>query len=131
MAVLESSAVNLAEPRPHVLQHEPQMTGLSVIARLQQLDTTIGSMALFTVILEFAGGTYISQFRASSPDDAAVKHADYLVGLKGMSTLSNRRRLADSLALEPPVAIEVVRKVWCCSASVRGGLALVNIVATA
>src|SRR5579872_2218063 len=39
--------------------------------------TTIASMALFTVILEFGGGTYISQFQASSPDDAAVKHADY------------------------------------------------------
>ena len=88
-------------------------------------------MALFTVILELGGGTYISQFQASSPNDAAVKHADYLVGLKGMSTLSNRRRLADSLALERPEAIEGVRKVWCCSASVRGRLALVNIVATA
>jgi hypothetical protein len=88
-------------------------------------------MGLFTVILEFDGGTYISQFQASSPADAAVKHADYLVGLKGMSTLSNRRRLADSLSLERPVAIEGVRKVWCCSTSVRGKLALVNIVATA
>jgi hypothetical protein len=88
-------------------------------------------MALFTVILEFDGGTYISQFQASSPDDAAVKHADYLVGLKGMSTPTNRRRLADSLSLENPVAIEGMRKVWCCSASLGRKLALVNIVATA
>ena len=88
-------------------------------------------MALFTVILEFDGGTYISQFQATSPDDAAVKHADYLVGLKGMSTPANRRRLSDCLSLERPVAIEGLRKVWCCSASVRGKFALVNIVATA
>lgn len=88
-------------------------------------------MALFTVILEFDGGTYISQFQAVSSDDAAVKHADYLVGLTGMSTLSTRRRLANGLLADRPVAIEGVRKVWCCSASVRGKLALVNIVETA
>lgn len=87
-------------------------------------------MALFTVILEFDGGTYISQFQASSPDDATVKHADYLVGLRGMST-TTRKCLADSLSLERPVAIEGVRKVWCCSASVGKKLALATIVATA
>lgn len=87
-------------------------------------------MALFTMILEFDGGTYISQFQASSPDDAAVKHADYLVGLNGMSTPTIRRRLADRLSLRRPVAIEGVRKVWCCSASIGKKLALVNIVAT-
>jgi hypothetical protein len=88
-------------------------------------------MALFTVILEFNGGTYISQFRASSPQDAAVKHADHVVRLNGMSTPMNRRRLADRLSVETPVPIEGVRKVWCCTASVGRKLALVNIVATA
>lgn len=88
-------------------------------------------MALFTVILEFDGGTYISQFRASSPRDAAVKHADHVVRLNGMSTPRNRGRLSGRLSVETPVAIEGVRKVWCCSASVGRKLALVNIVATA
>ena len=92
---------------------------------------TIISMALFTVILEFDGGTYISQFKASSPDDAAVKHADYLVGLRGMSTPTSRKRLADRLSAEKPVAIEGARNVWCCSALVGRKPALVNIVATA
>jgi len=88
-------------------------------------------MSLFTVILEFDGGTYISQFRASSPHDAAVKHADHLVRLNGMSTRGNRRRLASRLLADTPVAIQGVRKVWCCSASVGRKLVLVNIVATA
>ena len=87
-------------------------------------------MVLFTVILEFDDGTYISQFQASSPDDAAVKHADYLVGLNRMGTPTIRRRLADRLSLERPVAIEGIRKVWCCTASIGKKLALVNIVAT-
>jgi hypothetical protein len=87
-------------------------------------------MALFTVVLEFDGGTYISQFQATSAHNAAVKHAAHLIGNKEMSTLLNRRRLADRLSVEPPVAIEGVRNVWCCSASVGKKFALVNIVAT-
>lgn len=88
-------------------------------------------MAFFTVIFEFDGGTYISQFRASSPHDAAVKHADHVVKLNGMSASRIRKRLAGRLSMETPVAIEGMRKVWCCSASVGKKLALVNIVATA
>jgi hypothetical protein len=60
-------------------------------------------MALFTVILEFDGGTYISQFHASSPKNAAMKHSAHLVGIKGVSTPATRRRLADRLSSEVPV----------------------------
>ena len=88
-------------------------------------------MALFTVILEFDGGTYISQFHASSPKNAAMKHSAHLVEIKGMSTLAIRRRLADRLSSEVPIAIAGIRRVWCCSASVEKRLALLNIVATA
>jgi hypothetical protein len=88
-------------------------------------------MALFTVVLEFDGGTYISQFRATSAHNAAIKHAVHLMGNKEMSTLANRRRLADRLSAEQLFAIEGVRNVWCCSASVGKKFALLNIVATA
>ena len=88
-------------------------------------------MALFTVILEFDGGTYISQFHASSPKNAAMKHSANLIGTKGMSTPRIRRRLAEQLTSELPIAIHGIRRVWCCSASVGKRLALVNIVATA
>jgi hypothetical protein len=88
-------------------------------------------MALFTVVLEFDGGTYVSQFKAASTHAAAVKHTAHLIGIKGMSTPLNRKRLADQLSLEQPIAIPGIRNVWCCSASVGKRLALVNIVATA
>jgi hypothetical protein len=88
-------------------------------------------MALFTVVLEFGGGTYISQFKARSPHAAAVKHATHLISIKDMSTPSDRRRLAGRLSLEEPIAIQGIRNVWCCTASVGRKFALVNIVATA
>jgi hypothetical protein len=88
-------------------------------------------MAVFTVIFEFDGGTYISQFHASPPKNAARKHSAHLVEIKGMSALAIRRRLADRLSSEVPIAIAGIRKVWCCRASVGKRLALLNIVATA
>jgi len=88
-------------------------------------------MALFTVVLEFGGGTYVSQFKAASAHAAAVKHAAHLRSIKGISRPSERKRLADRLSLEQPIAIRGIRNVWCCSASVGRRFALVNIVATA
>jgi hypothetical protein len=85
-------------------------------------------MALFTVVLEFDGGTYISQFRATSAHNAAVKHAAHLIGNEEMSTPLSRRRLADRLTARCNWG---GRNVWCCSASISKKFALVNIVATA
>jgi hypothetical protein len=88
-------------------------------------------MALFTMVLEFGGGTYVSQFKAASAHAAAVKHAAHLTTIKGMGTPSDRKRLAERLSLEQPIAIQGIRNVWCCSTSVGRRFALVNIVATA
>ena len=78
-----------------------------------------------------SGGTYISQFKAASAHAAAAKHAAHLISIKGIRTPSDRKRLADRLSTEQPIAIQGIRNVWCCSASVGMKFALVNIVATA
>jgi hypothetical protein len=88
-------------------------------------------MALFTVVLEFDGGTYISQFRAASAQTAAVKHAAHLIGNKAVGKLAIRRRLARGLSADRPVAIAGVHNVWCCSTSVGKRFGMVNLVATA
>jgi hypothetical protein len=90
----------------------------------------IDIMALFTVVLEFDGGTYISQFRARSVGRAVAKFASQLVGDKAFCTLEARRRLAEGLSGEKLVAIVGVRNVWCCFVSVGRKGALVNIVTT-
>jgi len=87
-------------------------------------------MALFTVLLEFNGGMYISQLRAPSAQKVAAKHAARLIGNKTVGTLATRRHLAQRLAADKPVAIEDVRNVWCCYASVGNKSAVVNIVGT-
>jgi hypothetical protein len=88
-------------------------------------------MALFTFLLEFDGGTYISQFRAPSARRAVAQYPLHLVRNTAVLTVVLRRRLADALSAERPVAIEGVRNVWCCSASIGKRHALLNVVATA
>jgi len=87
-------------------------------------------MALFTFVLEFDGGTYISQFSATSVRGAATQHASHVVSNKAVAVPVGRR-LADGLSAEKPVPLEGVRNVWCCSTSVGKKFALLNIVATA
>jgi len=88
-------------------------------------------MALFTFLLEFDGGTYISQFRAPSARRAVAQYSAHLVRNTAVPTRALRRRLANALSAEQPVAIEGGRNVWCCSASIGKRLALLNVVATA
>ena len=76
-------------------------------------------MALFTAILEFDGGTYVSQLRSASAQDAASKYASRLVKNKTVpGPAETMQSLAIALSQDSPVSIVGVRNVWCCSASV-------------
>jgi hypothetical protein len=88
-------------------------------------------MPLFTFVLEFDGGTHISQFRATSLFRAVEEYGAQLLRDKAVATLPVRRRLSEALSSENPVAIKGVRNVWCCSASIGKKLALLNVVASA
>jgi hypothetical protein len=87
-------------------------------------------MPLFTALLEFDGGTYISQLRSTSPSRAAKKYAAQLVTNEALGTLTLRKRLATAVSGEKPVAVNGVRNVWCCAVSVGNKLALLNIIQT-
>lgn len=89
-------------------------------------------MPLYTLIMEYADGTYISQIKAPSPKSACVKWGQRLdesqvkgLGLKGKESLIERMKE------ESPLALEGMSNVWCHSALVRGKLALINLVQTA
>jgi len=88
-------------------------------------------MPLFTFVLEFNGGTHISQFRANSVFRAVEEYGAQLLRDKAIAKLPVRKRLSESFSVENPVAIKGVRNVWCCSASIGKKLAVLNIVATA
>jgi hypothetical protein len=87
-------------------------------------------MPLFTFILEFDGGTHISQFRAASVVRAVHEYGGQLLSDKAVAKMPVRRRLSAAFSAENPVAIKGVRNVWCCSASIGKKLAILNVVAT-
>jgi hypothetical protein len=78
-------------------------------------------LAKFTLILEFRGGTYIRQVRASSPKGA----------LKTVDGTDSVTKVFCALRDETPVAIEGIANCWCSSTLYQSRLALVNIVKTA
>jgi hypothetical protein len=88
-------------------------------------------MALYTFIMEYAGGTYISQVKASFPKSACVKWAQELdhSQVKGLG-LKGKESLIEQMREESPVALDGMLNAWCNSALVRGKLALINLVRT-
>jgi len=87
-------------------------------------------MPLFTFLLEFGGGTYVSQFRSTSIDSAVRKCSAELVENRSLGAPRLREQLSIAIAAEKPIALRGVRRVWCCSASVGNRFALMNIVET-
>ena len=91
-------------------------------------------MALYTFFLEYRGGTYIAQVRASSPTAGVRKWAKSLdyEAVEGMSREA-KEELVRYLheGVERPVPIDGVQRTWCCTASPGDHFALINFVETA
>ena len=78
-------------------------------------------MALFTVILDFNGGTYVSQVKSSSVKYAVKKWAQNLNTdeIDGMG-----------VAIKSYIVNQGLERVWCSTASTPKGFCLINIVET-
>ncbi|HUF04902.1 MAG TPA: hypothetical protein VMM38_12100 [Aridibacter sp.] len=86
---------------------------------------------LFTIILDWNGGTYVYQVRAGNASDAALRWTKQLDvrEIPGFGEVA-RRTLNDSLTESELVSLDGLENVWCMTALIRGKLALVNIVCT-
>ncbi len=83
----------------------------------------------FTAIVEFRGGTYISQLHTTSVSEAV---AAWMAGpwpaeIDDLSA-DERVTLIDQLADEEPTPLEGLEAVWCVAAVVGDDLALVHLV---
>ncbi len=88
-------------------------------------------MSLYTFIMEYAGGTYVSQVTAPSPKSACVKWAQGLdVSQVSGVGLKSKEILIEEMRAEAPVALDGLSNSWCATARIRGELALINIVQT-
>jgi len=85
----------------------------------------------FTFVLDYRGGTYISQVESDSAKGALrswldVVDLDEVFGL----TSRGRDRFRESLLAHALVPVDRVRNVWCVSGRVRGALAIVHVIQT-
>ena len=88
-------------------------------------------MPLFTVLMEFKGGTYLSQLRAPSPDAALEKWARGLEvkNIEGM-TAAIKRQFVEWLPEARPTAVAGLKSTWCSGFVARTSSALVHIFRT-
>ena len=88
-------------------------------------------MPLYTFVMEYAGGSYVSQVKALSPKTACVNWAKELdvgkvVGLGQGSKLALIKEMKEGA----PVSVQNTLGVWCATALVGGKLALITFVQT-
>lgn len=90
-------------------------------------------MKLFTVVLDFDGGTYVSQTRARTIAELSVRIAADIDwdAVLGRSRRDARRRYCAALSESEPVPVAGLVSVWCLSALFGRKVAVVHVVQTA
>lgn len=91
------------------------------------------SNGIYTFIMDYAGGTYVSQVEALSPLEALKVWAMSLdaAGIFGLGALGKKQLVKQATEETPAVApLDQLINAWCWTAIARNNLALVNIVGT-
>ncbi|MDQ4122758.1 MAG: hypothetical protein M3209_15075 [Acidobacteriota bacterium] len=88
-------------------------------------------MPLYTFIMEFAGGTYVSQVVAENPKTACLLWA---MNLKAEEVHSfgekSKIQLVEQMKATEPTALQGIINTWYVSANLRRGNAYINLVQT-
>ena len=84
---------------------------------------------LYTIFLEYKGGTYISQILDCSVEGALKQWADS-INLETINSWGLSRDEVVQLCEDNPVLLKGCMNVWCVTATAKKGLMLVNIIMT-
>ena len=89
-------------------------------------------MNLYTLVLDFHGGTYISQFDADTPQDAVAAWCKELCDNELLGQISHA--VAEGVMVDAIendlVEVDGLHGAWCAAASVEDQLALLNVIIT-
>jgi hypothetical protein len=91
-------------------------------------------MALYTFIMHYDEGTFITQIKASNEKKAVdiwIKKVD-IKGIKGFSEKKRSEILQEDAVFKRPILIDGCKSVWCISFSIQKNklLAIINIIKT-
>lgn len=86
----------------------------------------------FTFLLEFDGGTYISQIDETSLETAMKSWAESLdlAKIKGMNQ-NMKEEIIGGIEGEDPIALEGLTRVWCFTIMPEGHFGLIHFIETA
>jgi hypothetical protein len=90
----------------------------------------MSNLSLYTIILEYKGGTYISQVHSESPA-AAVKKWSTTITEHSLAEWGLDRTDLVLLSDDNPIPLKNCMSVWCLTGSARNHLMLLNVIATA
>ena len=92
---------------------------------------TVRKIALYTLILDFRGGTYVKQVEGCSPGSAIVEFAEQIniSEIPGIGT-PEKQSLIEQLKDEIPTPLDGRINAWCVTALLDDSLVLINIVQT-
>jgi hypothetical protein len=89
-------------------------------------------MDLYTLILDFKGGTFVSQCLSSCKEDALYQGIlDWdITGLEDVITGNSRNILLEDIENEDLIPLQGLKNVWSCSVFVGDELMFINLVST-
>ena len=89
-------------------------------------------MNLYTLVLDFHGGTYITQFEADAPTDAVAAWCKELEDeqLLGDASFAVAEGIMIDAIENHLVEVEGLHHVWCAATTGGGPLALLNVIET-
>ena len=85
---------------------------------------------LFTFVLDYRGGTYISQVSGVSLASAMAKWASTRTERDLTTWKVAHKQLAQLVEGDTPMALDGCQNVWCVSNSTEKGVMLLNVIAT-
>ena len=85
---------------------------------------------LYTIVLDFKGGTHIKQVSHATPHDGLGAWAEELSGTDEEAMGLDRKELVRVLRESSLVPVDNCSRVWCASVIVGDELALINIIQT-
>jgi hypothetical protein len=87
--------------------------------------------SLYSIVLEYRGGTYISQISAMNQNAALTAWASSLSETELSAWKMNKTVLLKIVEGDIPIALEGCFNAWCLSGNIDGSLALINVFKTA